>query len=106
MAIFSVLMVAQSLSMLPLVKDKVTNHHHQNNILSPRTLLTIIHLSPKYHYFVQAFIVMHVVFKILGAKAFQKLSLLHNMASVARKAIYHHFEQITKVLTFNDALSS
>ena len=49
--------------------------------------------------FMQAFIVMHVVFKILGAQAFQKMSLLHNMASVARKAIYHHFEQITKVLT-------
>ena len=37
------------------------------------------------------------VFKILGVKAFQKMSLLHNMVSVARKAIYHHFEQITKV---------
>ena len=49
--------------------------------------------------FMQAFIIMHVVFKILGAKAFRKMSLLHNMASVARKAIYHHFEQITKVLT-------
>ena len=41
---------------------------------------------------------MHVLFKILGAKAFQKMSLLDNMASVARKAIYHHFEQITKVI--------
>ena len=40
---------------------------------------------------------MHVVFKILGVKAFQKMSLLHNMVSVARRAIYHHFEQITKV---------
>merc|ERR550539_223588 len=64
---FSVLMVVQSISMLPLVKDK-------------------------------AFIFMHVLFKILGAKAFQKMSLLDNMASVARKAIYHHFEQITKEL--------
>merc|ERR1712004_736318 len=44
----------------------------------------------------KAFIVMHVVFKIFGVKAFQKMSLLHNMVSVARKAIYHHFEQITK----------
>merc|ERR1719251_654313 len=60
-------MIFESLSMLPLVKDK-------------------------------AFIVMHVVFKILGAKAFQKMSMLHNMVSVARKAIYHHFEQITKEL--------
>ena len=42
---------------------------------------------------------MHVVFKILGVKAFQKMSLLHNMVSVARKAIYHHFEQITKVFS-------
>ena len=50
-----------------------------------------------YLLFFQAFIVMHVVFKILGVKAFQKMSLLHNMVSVARKAIYHHFEQITKV---------
>jgi len=64
---FSVWMIFESLSMLPLVKDK-------------------------------AFIVMHVVFKILGVKAFQKMSLLHNMVSVARKAIYHHFEQITKEL--------
>lgn len=60
-------MIFESLSMLPLVKDK-------------------------------AFIVMHVVFKILGVQAFQKMSLLHNMVSVARKAIYHHFEQITKEL--------
>ena len=48
---------------------------------------------------IQAFIVMTVVFKILGAQAFRRMSLLHNMTSVARKAIYHHFEQITKVLT-------
>ena len=53
--------------------------------------------SPPIFSFFQAFIVMHVVFKILGVKAFQKMSLLHNMVSVARKAIYHHFEQITKV---------
>ena len=89
-------MVAQSLSMLPLVKDKVTKDiKFINNILSSRALTTRVHYQ--HHSFVQAFIIMHVVFKILGAKAFQKLSLLHNMASVARKAIYHHFEQITKV---------
>ena len=87
-------MVAQSLSMLPLVKDKVATYiKFINNILSARALTTRAH----HQSFVQAFIIMHVVFKILGAKAFQKLSLLHNMVSVARKAIYHHFEQITKV---------
>ena len=55
--------------------------------------------SPHHLLFFQAFIVMHVVFKIMGVKAFQKMSLLHNMVSVARKAIYHHFEQITKVFS-------
>ena len=84
--ICSALMVAQSLSMLPLVKDKVAKY----------IMFTKIKMTSNPN-FVQAFIVMHVVFKILGVKAFQKMSLLHNMVSVARKAIYHHFEQITKV---------
>ena len=86
-------MVVQSISMLPLVKDKVTKCILFNNIRSSSTLPTFTTLS-----ILQAFIFMHVLFKILGAKAFQKMSLLDNMASVARKAIYHHFEQITKVI--------
>ena len=89
-------MVVQSISMLPLVKDKVTKCILLNtisNIRSSSTLPTFTTLS-----ILQAFIFMHVLFKILGAKAFQKMSLLDNMASVARKAIYHHFEQITKVI--------
>ena len=83
-------MIFESLSMLPLVKDKgVWTKFISSSINKSK--------SPPISFLFKAFIVMHVVFKILGVKAFQKMSLLHNMVSVARKAIYHHFEQITKV---------
>ena len=45
----------------------------------------------------QNFIIFHVVFKLLGVNAFKKLKLVHNLAATARKAIYHHFELISKV---------
>jgi len=63
----SIWTVVQSVSMLPLVKDK-------------------------------SFIIFHVVFKLLGVNAFKKLKLVHNLAATARKAIYHHFELISKDL--------
>ena len=49
--------------------------------------------------FLQAFVLFHVAFKLLGVNAFQKLALVHNLASTVRKAMYHHFEAITKVMT-------
>ena len=51
------------------------------------------------HFVFQAFVLFHVMFKLLGVKAFQKLTLVHNLASTVRKAMYHHFELITKAMT-------
>ena len=68
--------------MIPLVKDRVSIHHN-DNLHNPT---------------IQAFIIFHVMFKLLGVNAFQKLTLAHNLASTARKAMYHHFELITKVM--------
>ena len=67
--------------MIPLVKDRVSIH--PNDMHNPT---------------IQAFIIFHVMFKLLGVNAFQKLTLAHNLASTARKAMYHHFELITKVM--------
>ena len=47
----------------------------------------------------QAFVLFHVMFKLLGVNAFQKLTLVHNLASTVRKAMYHHFELITKAMS-------
>ena len=47
---------------------------------------------------IQAFVIFHVMFKLLGVNAFQKLTLVHNLASTVRKAMYHHFELITKAM--------
>ena len=77
----SIWTVAQSVSMIPLVKDRVSIHPNDN----------------PHNPTIQAFIIFHVMFKLLGVNAFQKLTLAHNMASTARKAMYHHFELITKV---------
>ena len=78
----SIWTIAQSVSMIPLVKDRVSIH--PNDILHNQTI--------------QAFIIFHVMFKLLGVNAFQKLTLAHNLASTARKAMYHHFDLITKVM--------
>ena len=78
----SIWTIAQSVSMIPLVKDRVSIHPNDN----------------PHNPTIQAFIIFHVMFKLLGVNAFQKLTLAHNMASTARKAMYHHFELITKVM--------
>ena len=51
------------------------------------------------HFLFQAFILFHVAFKLLGVNAFQKLTLVHNLASTVREAMHHHFELITKAMS-------
>ena len=64
-----------------------------------RSIMIVLFLCNAMHFVFQAFVLFHVMFKLLGVKAFQKLTLVHNLASTVRKAMYHHFELITKAMT-------